>query len=385
MRIQFSRRRPTAASSLLTASTVARPWPLLVVLALTTVTTACGESGGMASEAAATGLPSAASASPSITELPSSMAASASPSVTVGDGDPWIVYQWSDGSGEGIFLVRPDSTGKHQLVADMTGSEIHPDWAPDGSRIAFVRQTSEGSTELWVVDADGSDAERLYACELPCNEIHFPDWSPDGASIFFSQSADVPPGEQIPRTFAIERIDVAERTVETVYSRDDGVEAWQARVSPDGSLIAYAAGSEELGAAIFTSPVEGGSEAQLTEWDLLAAHPDWTPDGRIVFHTHDLAIFPNLDESANLYIMDADGSNLEQLTSFDESGLRAAQSRVAPDGTGVTFTHVDGAGLGVRRLAFLEFGEAEPGWLTADPIDGTHPHLRPGSEDPGQP
>lgn len=311
----------------------------------------------------------------------SSATASATPTppIAVNDGDPWIAYQWIAPAGDGIFLVRPDGTGNHQLVADMTGSEIHPDWSPDGSRLAFVRQTLEGKTELWVVGADGSDPERLFTCAAPCNEIHYPDWSPDGSAIYVSQNGDVPPGEEMPRTFGIARVDVATASVETVYSRDDGVEAWQARVSPDGTRIAYAAGSEELGAAIFVSDVNGGPETRLTEWDMLAAHPDWTADGRIVFHTYDLAIFPSISEAANLYVMDADGGNVEQLTSFDDSGLRAAQSRVAPDGAGVTFVHVEGPGPGTRRLAYLEFGAAEPRWLTAEPTLGTHPHLRPGS------
>lgn len=297
---------------------------------------------------------------------------------SVADGEAWIAFQRVDGSGDGVFLVMPDGTGHHQLVPDMTGSEIHPDWSPDGDRIAFVRQAPEGPVELWVVDADGTDAERLYSCDLPCNEIHYPDWSPDGTSIYFSQNSDVPPGEIVPRTFSIGRFDMTDRTAHLVFSRDDGIETWQARASPDGTTLAYTAGSETIGGtAIFTMPIDGGTERQLTEWELLGALPDWTPDGRIVFHTHDLAIFPSLNEPANLFAMDADGGNLEQLTQFEESGLRAAQPRVAPDGSGVAFTHVEGPGTGTRRLAFLPFGESEPRWLTPDAINGTHPHLRP--------
>jgi len=297
------------------------------------------------------------------------------PAVT--HGEAWIAFQWVDGSGDGIFLVRPDGTGHHQLLPDMAGSEIHPDWSPDGGRIAFVRQTPVGPDGLWVVDADGTDAERLYECEVPCNQVDFPDWSPDGSSIYFSQDGDVPQGGGIPQTFSIGRFDLASGAANTVISRDDGMTVWQPRVSPDGSTLAYLAGSEELGTAIFISPIIGGPATQLTEYEMLGAHPDWTPDGRIVFHTYDLAIFPSLNEPANLFIMDADGGNLEQLTQFEESGFRAAQPRVAPDGEGVAFTQVEGPGTGTRRMAFLPFGESEPRWLTPEPINGTHPQLRP--------
>jgi Tol biopolymer transport system component len=152
---------------------------------------------------------------------------------------------------------------------------------------------------------------------------------------------------------------------------------WQARVSPDGRTIAYEAGNEELGSAIFTAPVAGGDEFQVTDWELMAAHPDWMPDGRMVFHQWDLAIFPSLSESANIYVVDADGGRLQQLTHFTESGLRGAQTRVAPDGSGVIFTRVGGPGWGTRRIAFLAFGDTEPRWLPAEPTDGTHPSLHP--------
>jgi hypothetical protein len=67
--------------------------------------------------------------------------------------------------------VRPDGTGLHQLVADLEGSEIQPDWSPDGERIAFIRVTPADRNELWVVDADGGDKTMLYPCELPCNTV----------------------------------------------------------------------------------------------------------------------------------------------------------------------------------------------------------------------
>lgn len=344
--------------------------PAAPLLALVVTLAACTGSATESTESSAT------TSAPSPAE-PQESAASAPPAATVRDGEVWLAYQWTAPAGDGIFLVRPDGRDKHQFVPDMAGSEWHPDWSPDGARLAFVRVTPELTTELWVADADGTDAELLYTCELPCNEIHYPDWSPDGASIYFSQSANVPEGEVIPRTFSIIRVDVDEATAATVYGREDGVEAWQARISPDGTTLVFAAGSEELGAAIFTMPVDGGEPFQVTAWELLAAHPDWTPDGRIIFHTHDLAIFPSLGEAANLFMVDADGGNLEQLTQFEEPGQRVAQSRVSPDGTGATFVQVEGPGMGSRRLAFLAFGETEPTWLPTDPLNGTHPHLRP--------
>ena len=305
---------------------------------------------------------------------------SSDPAIDVAPGEPWIVYQTgaSDGK-DGIFLIRPDGTGKHELVPDMAGSENHPEWSSDGSRIAFVRGTPDGRSELWVINADGTEPQLLHACTAPCNEVSYPDWSPVGAHVYFSESADVNAGEVVPRTFRIGRLDVADGQVEYVRTRNDGLEMWQARVSPDGQTLAYSAGNEALGAAIFTAPVAGGDEFQVTDWELMGAHPDWTPDGRIVFHEWDLAIFPELDQPANMYIVDASGGGLEPLTHFTERGTRAAQTRVAPDGLGVIFTRVEGPGWGSRRMAYVAFAHPEPRWLPPRPTGGTHASLRPHS------
>lgn len=95
-----------------------------------------------------------------------------------------------------------------------------------------------------------------------------------------------------------------------------------------------------------------------------------------MFHTENLL---NPEQPANLFVMDADGTNLEQLTHLSENGQRAFQPRVAPDGSGIVFTREEPAGPSTRRVAFLEFGASEPVWLTPEPISGTHAQLRPGS------
>jgi dipeptidyl aminopeptidase/acylaminoacyl peptidase len=287
------------------------------------------------------------------------------------DAGAWIVYAW-----DGLFLVRPDGTGRHQLLPDMPGDENHPDWSPDGGHIAFVLGTLDDRSELWIVRADGSGEEMLYSCDRPCNEIAYPDWAPDGRSVYFGQAANAPANGD-PTTFMIGRVDLASRQASIVLTREDGMAAEQPRVSPDGTMVAYTRGHYDLGTAIFIADLEGGPETQLTEWDMFAAHADWTADGRIVFNTYDLGFFQDTTEAANLYVMKPDGTGLEQLTSYGPREVRATQPRVAPDGSGIAFTHVQGHGYGTRRLAFLAFDEAEPRWLTPTPIIGTHPQVRP--------
>jgi TolB protein len=302
-------------------------------------------------------------------------------SVTVGDGEEWLVYQWLDGSDEGVFVVRPDGSGQHQLVPDLPGSEIHPDWSPDGTRIAFVRFTPEDRSELWVVDADGGGKRRLATCDAPCNSYGFPDWTTDGSAIFFSQDANAPPGEP-PTTFQIARYDVATDRSSVVLTREDGMTVEEPRIAPDGRRVVYVRfRGEQAGeaqSALFVSDLAGGRERRLTPWSMQASYPDWSRDDVILFHTYDLGAFQTTTEAANLYTIAPDGRGLRQLTRFGDGEVRATQPRFAPDGSGIVYTAVEGPGYGTRTAAFLPAADGDGSPFSGDtPIVATHPELRP--------
>jgi len=299
---------------------------------------------------------------------------------TVRDGEEWVAFQWLAGNGEGIFLIRRNGTGRHRIAQDAGSSQIHPDWSPDGMRLAFISESTSGTASLWVINADGTGAEELFACERPCNWLNDPDWSADGDAIYFAMDADATENGP-PSTFQVGRYGLASQEVSVVLERRDGMTAEQPRISPDGKLLAYARfrdielGSE--GSAIFVAGADGGKERRLTEWDLFGAHPDWSPEGLLVFNTYDLGIFQDTTKAANLYTINAEGSALHQMTTFGESDTRATQPRWAPDGSGIVFTKVDGPGFGDRRLGWIAADGSGLGPLTPASFDATHGTLRP--------
>jgi Tol biopolymer transport system component len=329
------------------------------------------------------------SGSPSAGSVPSEGAPSgvANPSVlpteapVVGDGEEWLAYQWLDATGEAIYLARPDGSGQHQILTDMTGSQIHPDWSPDGLRIAFVRFTPEDQSELWVVNADGTGEELLASCDDPCNSFGYPDWNADGSAIYFGQDADAQ-ANGIPRTFQVARLDLATGEVDVVLTGQDGMTAEQARISPDETQLVYTRfrdPAEPLaGSAVFVTDLAGGRERRLTEFDAYGAYPDWSPDGtRIVFNTFDLGAFQDIAVQVNLFMVRPDGSDIQRLTDYGENDTRATQPRWAPDGSGIVYTQVTGAGFGTRTAALLALDGSESPWADYDPIIATHPTLRP--------
>jgi WD40 repeat protein len=79
-----------------------------------------------------------------------------------------------------IFTITPDGTNRKQLTFE--GDNGRPDWSPDGCKIAF---SSIRNGKAWVaaMDADGSN-QKLLA------EGFAPDWGPDGRQIAFSRPDD---------------------------------------------------------------------------------------------------------------------------------------------------------------------------------------------------
>jgi Tol biopolymer transport system component len=103
----------------------------------------------------------------------------------------WIAFtrehQTHEGAGGGprqridIYLVQPDGTGLRQLTR-LEGVNLTPDWSPDGKRIVFASsrahvrdRTREDFTDIWVMNADGSEPKRLTTTPLDHGN---PRWRP---------------------------------------------------------------------------------------------------------------------------------------------------------------------------------------------------------------
>ncbi|TDC44589.1 serine/threonine-protein kinase [Actinomadura sp. KC345] len=94
---------------------------------------------------------------------------------------------WSDRDGEEeIYTLDPNAPGSPwtKLTRDGVRS-VDPEWSPDGSRIAFTRGESDGSS-IWVMNADGSGAR---AVTTGTRDDMDPAWSPDGNWIVYARGA----------------------------------------------------------------------------------------------------------------------------------------------------------------------------------------------------
>ena len=105
------------------------------------------------------------------------------------DGQWIALVRWTD-----LWLVRPDGTDAHELLATGKLPAREVVWSPDSQRIVFLRAVSEAGfsrDEVWVVNRDGSDPRLLYSLDRPTNAEVRLAWSPDGQQVgcfFLSRS-----------------------------------------------------------------------------------------------------------------------------------------------------------------------------------------------------
>jgi PKD repeat protein len=184
-----------------------------------------------------------------------------------------------------IFVSNPDGTLPSNLTAVQTASdEIEPSWSPNGAKIAFASDQT-GDWEIFIMNADGSGKAQLTS------NVGFdvaPAISPDGTKIIFVSDRD---GD-----FEIFVMNIDGTNVTQLTSNADGdgaqgpdlfglgfgisVPSW----SPDGTKIAFTSDRDGGDFDIFIMDADGTNVTQLTTSSADDYDPFWLPNGEeIVF------------------------------------------------------------------------------------------------------
>lgn len=210
------------------------------------------------------------------------------------DGSRIVFVSPRDGNSE--LYVIDIAAGVTRRLTELPGTERQPEWSPDGRRIAF-QSNRDGNYEIYTMAADGTDWRRLTFSEA---EELWPKWSPDGKQIVFNSFRD--------DNWEIYIIN-SDRT--NLRRLTNTPEVWETggSWSPDGMRIVFRSGPpRQFQGNIHLLNIDGTNEIELTDFDGVEENPVWSPDGRrIVFQSMK-------DGDFDLYIMDADGSNLKNLT-----------------------------------------------------------------------
>ena len=171
-----------------------------------------------------------------------------------------------------IWRVPANGAGTPVRLTDSEGDDRAPVYSPDGLRILFD-STRDGNTELYVMNADGSNQRRLTEND---SEEWGASWSPDGRQIAFNSD----------RTGAMEiYVMAADGTGVTRLTTDetsDAAPSW----SPDGSRIAYLRNDRFGIGQVWSMKPDGTDQRNLSRSPIMIDQMwtgGWGPDGRIVF------------------------------------------------------------------------------------------------------
>ncbi|MDP9342354.1 MAG: hypothetical protein M3Q23_09745 [Actinomycetota bacterium] len=232
-------------------------------------------------------------------------------------------------------------------------NDFDPSWSPDGKRIAF-RSERDGNNEIYVMNADGSAQRNVSLWE---GDDWGPAWSPDGRWIAFNSARPGLVGLHLylASPDGALSLRVAHRYVE--------YPAWSA----DGTKISFMSPARDGAYDIFVMDADGTDVRQLTHSPGPDGWPAWSPDGRqIVFASvRDDCSYSSaagcktsgdVGPYHTLWIMNADGSNQHRLTDvFGQFAVWSPDGRYILFAPGLSVIRPDGTGL-----ARIEVGAAEP-------------------------
>lgn len=213
-----------------------------------------------------------------------------------------------------IFVMNADGSRQVQLTHEPANpGATDPAWSPDGAQIAFARSTAAFSTQIAVMNADGSGEKGLTTPGAERDDR--PNFSPDGSRILFDSTRV---GNQEVWVMNADGSAPTQLTT-TPDVPDGGFSAWP-NWSPDGTGIAFETNRDTLdrnnsanGAEVYVMNADGSSPVRLTHDAIADERPVWSPDGTLIAYSHETLNGPFNPGPLNLYVMNADGGNQHQI------------------------------------------------------------------------
>ena len=164
-----------------------------------------------------------------------------------------------------ISLVEADGSGTPRLLAQ---GAFQPQWSPDGTRIAFIRESPAGLLEIWLMNPDGRGQVNLTQGR---GYDHQMAWSPDGSRLVFTTIAS---GDQGNSAIGVMNADGTGRVMLTDGASDARNPVW----SPDGTQIVFVGTPAPPGTdvEVYVIRADGGAPVNVSHnSDWSDGYPDW--------------------------------------------------------------------------------------------------------------
>lgn len=191
-----------------------------------------------------------------------------------------------------VATTQPGETGLVDVAPldyerDPEASDEEPAWSPDGTRLAFVRSSGEGSS-LALLDLATGDV-RVLDAGLP-SRVTAPTWSPDGERVAVEAGGQLWVVD-VDGAVASPVVVVPDACEGPPGSCDQPLTGWTPSWSPDGTRLAFVAPDQLYWEALLTvavgaAPADGAYRVAAplrvagpgdSSWS--PADPDWSLDG----------------------------------------------------------------------------------------------------------
>jgi Tol biopolymer transport system component/DNA-binding winged helix-turn-helix (wHTH) protein len=262
-----------------------------------------------------------------------------------------------------IVLFSPETGEKRNLTTspDQYWSDSTPAFSPDSKSVAFVRENTPITGDIYVVPVTGGEPRRITydnARHTFSNaEVGGVAWTADGKEIIFASTRGGTP--------SLWRVGILGGEPERLSVGGDNT--FYPSISPRGNRLTYTQMSGGTPIYRIEVPTAKGQHSQPVK--LLAStrddqSPTYSPDGKkIAFQS---------DRSGNLeiWMCDSEGQNLTQLTFFGKG--QAGTPQWSADGNQIAFDYraedradvyvVNAAGGVPRRLTTESSDDSVPSW-----------------------
>jgi len=262
-----------------------------------------------------------------------------------------VVYEvqktnWEDNAFERNLWIADVASGELHALTTAKKSSTNAEWSPDGKWIAFLSDrpgqlagTPEGKKQVYVISAEGGEAQQLTKVENDVNDFH---WAPDSKHIAFSMSdaetkamkdrkdkygeySIVHGDYQMTHLWTIEfSSGAAASEGPKRLTEGDKFSVGDFSWSPDGTRIAFSAQKDPDLISSDTADIYVVSLSEKAVKKIVSTpgpdrNPKWSPDGkRIAFATAAGATYYYYT-NGKIGVVGADGGSPQILTeSFDE-------------------------------------------------------------------
>lgn len=221
-----------------------------------------------------------------------------------------------------VFTEQFDTTQIIQLTHE--GSNFFPSWSPDGQWISYANSNcgsnNEKSCGIWIMNISGDEKRFISKYGM------YPTWHPLESIIIYERRYIVEGGVTIGDSLFEYDININQEKITTVLTETNRSNSYF-RFSLDGTQIAFVSQAKDSGPKLWIMNADGSELRQLSHKERGIQDQDggildnisWSPDGFEIIFTHHNYHDWNT-ETGTLWIIDVNTGKERQLTYHNLKG-----------------------------------------------------------------